>query len=212
MRPTHWGQRFSGSTRGQIIVLLRRASRTINELADELGLSDNAVRAHLAVLERDGLVQQGTVRRGVGKPAFIYKLTPEADWLFPKAYETVLRHVLTVLGDRVGPAKREELLREVGLRMAHEAGEHSAPVGDLRARLEQAVGVLNNLGGLMELEEEDGTFSICGYSCPLSANLSAHPETCKLMQALLAELVAAPVRERCERSELVSCRFEVPTG
>ena len=96
--------------------------------------------------------------------------------------------------------------------MAHEAGEHSPPVGDLRGRLEQAVDVLNNLGGLMELEEEDGTFSICGYSCPLSANVAAHPETCKLMQALLAELVAAPVRERCERSELVSCRFEVPTG
>ena len=57
-------QRFFTSTRGRIVTLLRRASRTVDELAAALDLTDNAVRAHLATLERDGIVQQRGARRG----------------------------------------------------------------------------------------------------------------------------------------------------
>lgn len=66
MPQQYWNQRFLSSTRGQIILLLRRKSRTVEGLAQELRLTDNAVRAHLATLERDGLVLQRGVRRGSG--------------------------------------------------------------------------------------------------------------------------------------------------
>src|SRR5574340_12073 len=64
-----WYARFMTSTRGRLLSLLRRQAHTVEELAQRLGLSDNAVRAHLATLERDGLVEQRGVRRdgGVGK-------------------------------------------------------------------------------------------------------------------------------------------------
>src|SRR5207249_6425780 len=65
MPRTRWDERFFASTRGRIVQLLRRATSTVDELAEALGLTDNAVRAHLAILERDGLVQQKGVRRGV---------------------------------------------------------------------------------------------------------------------------------------------------
>ena len=45
MARTRWNERFLASTRGRIVGLLRRGSRTVNELADEVGLTDNAVRA-----------------------------------------------------------------------------------------------------------------------------------------------------------------------
>ncbi len=83
-----WNQRFFATTRGQLILLLRRADQTVEELAQALQLTDNAVRAHLATLERDGLVEQQGMRRGGGKPAFVYTLTAEAERLFPKAYRT----------------------------------------------------------------------------------------------------------------------------
>src|SRR5206468_3278057 len=102
----------------------------------------------LAVLERDGLVQQNAVRRGVGKPAFVYSLTEEAERFFPKGYETALRHLLDVLIEDVGAEQREELLREAGIRIAREANVKNLPSMDIRERLEQCIGVLNNLGGL----------------------------------------------------------------
>ncbi len=83
MKPTKLDQRFLESTRGRIVRLLRGSSRTVEELATQLELTDNAVRAHLTTLERDGLVRQSGVRRGARKPHFTYSLTPEAEKLFP---------------------------------------------------------------------------------------------------------------------------------
>jgi DNA-binding transcriptional ArsR family regulator len=40
-------ERFFAHTRGQVVALLRHGDRTVEELAQALGLTDNAVRAHL---------------------------------------------------------------------------------------------------------------------------------------------------------------------
>jgi len=208
--PALWDQRFFRSTRGRIVTLLRRSGRTVEELARELGLTDNGVRAHLATLERDGVVRQrGSVRRGSGggKPAYVYELTPEAEDLFPKAYEPVLRRLLDVLSERLGPEKSEAVLRSVGRGMAE---EQSVSVdGGVRKRLEAAVGVLNRLGGLAELEERDGGFVIRGYSCPLAALTSDHPEACRMAETLVAEVTGVAVQECCDRDESPRCCFEI---
>jgi predicted ArsR family transcriptional regulator len=191
------------------VTLLRRGGCTVEELAQALGLTDNGVRAHLATLERDGIVQQrGTVSRGSGKPAYIYELTLEAEALFPKAYGPVLRHLLDVMIERLGPEETEALLRAVGRRIAD---ERTVQADGVRSRLEAAVAVLNELGGFVELEECNGTSIIRGYSCPLTAMVPGHPEVCRLVEALLTELAGAPVHERCDRGERPRCCFEVAT-
>jgi len=193
-----------------MVTLLRRTGRTVEEFAQALGLTDNGVRAHLATLERDGIVQQqGTVSRsGGGKPAYVYELTPEAEALFPKAYSPVLRRLLDVMANQLGPEETEALLRAVGRRLA---GERVVPQSGLRTRLEATVGVLNELGGLAELEERDGAFVIRGYSCPLSAVSPDHPEVCRMAETLLTDLAGAPIYEHCDRGERPRCCFEVTT-
>src|SRR5687767_4210493 len=94
-------KRFFASTRGRVTALLRHGDRTVEELAQPLGLTDNAVRAHLATLERDGLVRQAGLRRGTSKPAYAYALTPAPERLFPKAYGTLLRMLLDVHSERL---------------------------------------------------------------------------------------------------------------
>lgn len=206
MSAAKWDQRFFASTRGQVVALLRRASRTVEELARALDLTDNAVRAHLAALERDGLVRQRGVRRGPFKPAYAYALTEEAERLFPKAYGPVLRQLLDVLAERLPPEELRALLRATGHRLA--AGQVAAH-DDLRGRLAAAVVVLNELGGLAELEERDDGFAIHGYSCPLAAAVPGHPEVCALAETLLTELAGAPVHECCERDLPPRCHFAV---
>jgi predicted ArsR family transcriptional regulator len=205
-------EKFFESTRGQIVTLLRRSGRTVEDLARPLSLTDNGVRAHLAVLERDGIVRQrGSVRRscGGGKPAYVYELTQEAEDLFPKAYEPTLHRLLDVLSDQLGPEEAEALLRSVGRRLAE---EHSVRATDARARLEVAVEVLNELGGLAELEERDGALVIRGYSCPLAGVTPDHPEVCRMAETLIAELAGVPVHERCDRSERPRCCFEIASA
>lgn len=206
MAQQHWNQRFFASTRGQIILLLRRETRTVEELAQALRLTDNAVRAHLATLERDGLVRQCGIRRGSGKPSYIYELSPDAEALFPKAYGPVMRQLLEVLCEHMPPEQVEALLRTTGRRIA---AQWNMPSGDLQARLQMAVDVLNELGGLAELEERDDKYAIRGYSCPLAAVVPGHPEVCYLAETLLTELVGVPIHEHCTTADTPQCRFVV---
>lgn len=201
-----WYQRFFATTRGQIILLLRRANQTVEDLAQALDLTDNAVRAHLATLERDGLVEQRGARRGVGKPAHIYALTAGAERLFPKAYEPVLRGLLDTLVERQRADQVEELLRATGRRMARAA---DAPRGDLRARSAAATATLNELGGLAELTETEGEYWIQSQRCPLAALIPDHPQICQLAEELVSELVGEPAQERCDQSATPRCRFAI---
>ena len=75
--------------------------------------------------------------------------------------------------------------------MGHRIAEaQTVPAEGVRARLGAAVGVLNELGGLAELEERDGSFVIRGYSCPLAGVASDHPEVCRMAESLITELRA----------------------
>ena len=206
MPALQWNQRFFASTRGRIIMLLRRDRRTVDELAQILNLTDNAVRAHLATLERDGFVRQSGERRGNGKPAYMYELSPEAEQLFPKAYGSVLRELLGVLSNEMPAGEVESLMRRTGQRLAT---QQHLPTGDLQSRLKVAVDVLNELGGLAELKEENSTYIIQGYSCPLAAVVPGHPEVCRLAETLVSELVGQPVKECCDGKEPARCRFSV---
>jgi predicted ArsR family transcriptional regulator len=206
MSRLQWNQRFFASTRGRIVTLLRRDCRTVDELAQSLNLTDNAVRAHLATLERDGFVRQLGERRGSGKPAFVYELSAGAEQLFPKAYGSILRQLLEVLSEEMTTDAVEALLRRTGRRLAE---QQQPPGGDLQTRLLLAVDVLNELGGLAELEQRDGRFLIQGYSCPLATVVPGHPEVCSLAETLITELVGQPVKECCNSNEPVRCCFSV---
>lgn len=209
MTHTQRTPRFFASTPGRIVTLLRRSSQTVEELAQALDLTDNAVRAQLATLERDGLVHQYGRRRSSSKPASVYELTEAGEELFPKAYGPVLQQVLDELNERMEASEVEGILRAAG---RHLVAQWPIPRGELDARLEAAVSVLDALGGLAELEQQNGAYVIRGYRCPLAAVVPGHPEVCRLAESLLTELLGMPVQEQCDRGKKVSCCFVVPTS
>jgi predicted ArsR family transcriptional regulator len=215
MKMPKWTQDFLASTKGRIVSLLRGAVRTVNDLAEALALTDNAVRAQLTALERDGLVRKSGVRRGLRKPHQEYELTSEAEHLFPKPYAAVLREPLATLKERLPPEMVEEALRQVGTRLAAGRPTPAGPAGrepGLERRVQEAAAMLGELGGLPQLERSNGGFVIRSASCPLAAVSAAHPEVCRLGQALVAQVVGVPVRERCARGPSPPCCFEIGAG
>ena len=203
------GKRFLESTRGQIVVLLRRGPRTVEELAGALGLTDNAVRNHLSVLDRDGLVRQSGVRRGpgAGKPAVLYEVHPDAEPLFSTAYEPVLTAMIDVLVEELPAGQAVELLHKVGRRVAAGAGGQAAGTSEQRANT--AAGVLRSLGGDVKVAEEDSAVVIRSSGCPLSATVTSRPEMCRAVVALVSEIVGAPVEECCDRADRPRCCFRI---
>lgn len=201
--------RLTGSTRSQILCLLRRGERTVGELRRELGITGNAVRGHLQALGRERLVTRRGVRRDTGgKPAHLYRLTDDAERLFPKAYAAVLDRLLQAVTERLGSQHRDRLLRQIGRDVAADLAP--APNATLEDRVRTAAKVLEDLGGATKIDEDASAFVIRGSSCPLVALVAEHPELCRMTEALMAVITGAEARERCDRGDVPACEFEVP--
>jgi predicted ArsR family transcriptional regulator len=203
-----WQRQFGDSTRGRVVALLRRADHSVEELAESLGLTDNAVRAQLATLERDGVVRPVGIRREgvVGKPATIYGVAPETSALFSTAYAPVLAALLTELGTRLPSRRLKALLRGTGRRLAPVLPQRAT--FDERARASAAW--LAGLGADAELVRTSAGYEIRGFGCPLADAVSACPATCTALEELLSEVTGVAVHERCDRASQPRCRFMIP--
>jgi predicted ArsR family transcriptional regulator len=205
-----WQRQFGESTRGRVVALLRRGERSVEELAASLGLTDNAVRAQLATLERDGVVQTVGIRRdgAVGKPATMYGVAADSSALFSTAYAPVLAALLAELGTRLSARELKAILRGTGRRLA--PGLPKGATFDERARASAAW--LAGLGADAELVRTSDGYEIRGFGCPLADAVSTCPATCTAMEALLSDVTDTTVRERCDRASRPRCRFLIPSN
>jgi predicted ArsR family transcriptional regulator len=111
------------------------------------------------------------------------------------------------MGERLPAQQVSDLLTKVGQDWA---GELARPSGDLTSRVAAASNLLNDLGGVTEIEHEDRCLAIKGYSCPLALAVRENRGVCVAVQALLSRYIGENVVEHCDREgERVQCRFEV---
>lgn len=201
-------KRFWETSRGRVLGLLRQGPRTVEELAADLGLTDNAIRAHLATLERDGLVSQEGTRRspGAGKPAVVYSLGPGVAVLLSRAYAPVLAALLEEMAGELGGDRIESLMLAAGRRLAAALPRRS---GSVELRVADAVALLHELGSDAVVISDETGLRVQGSGCPLSAAVSRRPEACRAMQGLLAELIGAPVTQCCDQGPNPKCCFAV---
>ena len=207
-----WWQRQSGkTTRNRLIALIRRGPRSVEELAASLGLTDNAVRAQLATLERDDVVRPLGVRRDgtVGKPATIYGVAPDTSALFSSAYAPVLVALLAELGERMAPRQVEALLRRTGRRLAASLPQRAT----FDERVRSSAAFLASAGADAELVQTSDGYEIRGHGCVLAEAVVECPGTCAVLEQLLRETTGGAVREHCDRTSQPSCRFSIlPAG
>jgi len=193
-------------TRARIVDLLRRSGLTANEIAARLGITHNAVRGHLTALQREGIVREAGFQRRVSRPATLYEVVPEAEAALSKAYVPFSGHLVRVLRVKLGEEDLDAIMRLVGRQLASERPQLP---GDLSQRVEAASTLLEDLGSLNTVDRVNGTFVIRSYGCLLAAAVNGQPQVCRAMESLLAELLDAPVRECCERSERPRCCFTI---
>lgn len=206
-----WITTFLGGTRARILHLLRRSTSTIGDLSERLDITGNAVRGHVAALQKDGLVREvGAARSTGGKPAQLYDLTAQGEEAFPKAYGFVLTELLRTLTARHGRDATIDIMKEVG-RAAAVAAPGSPP--ERAARVAAAADVLRSMGGDVSVSRLDDGWEIRGVGCPLSAVVVEAPVACCLAQELVAHVTGAEVIERCERGGgRARCGFQVQDG
>ena len=88
------GDQLQPTRRRILLALKQRGGMTAAELAELLGITSMGVRRHLTTLERDRLVDYELVQRGKGRPSYVYRLTAQAENLFPKNYAGLAKELL----------------------------------------------------------------------------------------------------------------------
>src|SRR6201982_2097655 len=107
------------STRMEVLELLRRKGRSSAEsIANDLGVTPNAVRQHLTNLERDGLVVSQPERSGRGRPSLLLARTARADAVSPTRYGHRAPMLLQEVQDMGAPEMLDEFFPQVAARHA----------------------------------------------------------------------------------------------
>ncbi|MDW7981489.1 MAG: metalloregulator ArsR/SmtB family transcription factor [Thermomicrobium sp.] len=195
------------STREQLLTLLKKSEGlTADQLARLLGITSMAVRKHLTALERDGLVTTSLERRKIGRPARLYRLSAQADTLFPQQYDVLVTEVLHDLATLDGPAKVDLVLRRRTERMGELLARQLDQIPTLAERVRRLAEALDALGYYATWERvDDRTFRLCQYHCPIRQVAANFPITCDAEAELYRTLLRADVERRCHIASGDAC-------
>ncbi len=199
-------------TREKIVELLKeRGHATVEELADEVGLTQMAVRHHLNVLQGKDLVEISSVRRKgqPGRPQQLYTLTESANALFPEDYYHLADYLLDEVKATLGTEGLDELLGRIANRMTAEAPSID-PDQTPEARLSQLTQILGDKGFNARWGTEGDDYVIRVLTCPYRQVTREHSEVCRLdMQMIKDTLNVDPVQVTCIANGDEHCTYRI---
>ena len=169
-------------------------------LAERLGLTAMAVRQHLYALQREGLVSAEARPVPIGRPAKFWRLTREADRLFPEAYAELSVALIDSVKDAFGDKGLERVLTSRCARQRIDYGKRIGPGDSLKKKLQELAKVRTEEGYMAEIRRErDGSFLLIENHCPICAAANACQGFCatelELFRSVLGPGVAV---ERAE--------------
>ena len=212
------GSGDAANTRMTLMELLKRAGEAdVASLAEQLGISGVAVRQHLAAMERDGKIAQRSVRRPVGRPAKLYRLTEVADQAFPQASARVALDLLRHLERMKGPEAVEKLLQARLRDLQKRYQERLKGARSWAKKLRILAEIRESEGYLCDSEsappaEAKGGLRLVEHHCPLSDLARQHPAVCRYELELFKRLLGEPNLRRVDHlgSGGRACVYESP--
>lgn len=190
-------------------LLQRKSGMTVDELSRALLITRNAVRQHLAVLERDGLVAQSVTRPTGGRPEQIYVLSDRGRELFPRHYAWFAQMLIESLIEGSGREALGERLTDLGKRVATQLKSQSPQGATPPQRIAALTERMTELGYLAHtLPAAEGLPAIEADNCVFHHLAAQHPEVCRFDLALLEGYVGAQVEQKeCMVRGGQHCRF-----
>lgn len=196
--------------RGAILVELKRArGSTAKDLASKLNVSLNAVRHHLKELETQALIEYERRHQGVGAPAFVYRLSPTAEALFPRRYEATLNQLLDHVVEREGRAGAVSVLEARYASLTRRLQGELAGVAPTE-RLTAVARLLTEEGYMAEASATTSSGILVEHNCAIQAVAERFPEICAAEARFLAAVLGAEVdRQEHILSGCSACEYRV---
>lgn len=154
-----------------------------------------AVRQHLSALEAEGFVSSTDERRGVGRPARVWSLTPRASERFPDTHADLTVDLLASMRDAFGDEGVDRLL---AIRMRRQLASHRKRMPERRAPLAKRVAALAAIrrdeGYMAEWRRDGDGFLLVENHCPICAAAATCQGLCRDELALFRRVLGREVR------------------
>jgi len=192
--------------------LHRQPKRTINELADAVGINPISVRHHLTNLQMEGLVAADEERHGVGRPRLVYFLTEVGMENFPTRYLRLTTRLLAQMKETMPEPVVRNLFNQIAEDLAQEY-EGQMKGLSMEERLDFVKTMLGEEGFTVEWEKKGKQYEIHEISCPYYQIGISHPEVCTVDQTLISKMLAVPAEKvQCILSGGTFCTYVVQAG
>ena len=202
-----------GLRQQQLLTLLlqNKAGLTVEDLARELGITDNAVRQHLTALERDGLVLKGETQSTGGRPEQLFGLTSAGSELFPRHYSWFAELLISSLREDQGTEELRKRLEGMGKAVGRKVATGLAGVKDRAERIRALSGIMRDLGyqSVSVDRANEKLPAIEAPNCVFHSLAQRYPEVCYFDLALMSEVVgSATIHDECMVRGGNVCRFK----
>ena len=161
-------------TRRRIVKLLKtEGAMDSASLAGRLHVTAMAVRQHLYALQQEKLVTAEERRVPVGRPAKFWRLTQDADRLFPEAYAELNAALITSVQDAFGP---DGMARLLDARVARQRADYRSRIdasAPLAKRVQQLARIRADEGYMAEVKRDGQGFLFVENHCPICAAATA---------------------------------------
>ena len=170
------------------------------QLAERLGLTAMAIRQHLYLLQREGLVTAEERPVPIGRPAKFWRLTREADQLFPEAYAELSVALIDSVKDAFGDEGLERVLTSRCARQRTDYAKRIKAGDSIERKLRELAKVRSEEGYMAEIKKEgDGTFLLVENHCPICAAANACQGFCSTELELFRSVLGPKISvERVE--------------
>jgi predicted ArsR family transcriptional regulator len=201
-------------TRAAILRLLKsRGLSSIQQMAETLGVTHEAVRKQVVDLERSGWIESDCPpdqarRREPGRPALRYCLTSAGDHFFPKQYP----ELLVTLLDSTSAEKGEKTVAAVLGRMTDEIVDrlHGIETLPLDRAVDELRAIYRDGDPFTHVERRGEDLVIVERNCPYLDVALERPAICSTTVSALRRLTACEVvRERRFQDGDGRCEFHV---
>lgn len=185
------------SRRSIVLALKERGSATIAQLSPSLGLTGEAVRQQLLLLQREGwieaVVDRNSVRGRTGRPSTVYRLTDAGEHLFPKHYDALSIAVIDAVAEELGTEAAVRVLA----RVSNDRVSALAPQVEGRT-LAQRLDVLHDWyvadDPHMTHEQDGDDYRLIERNCPFYNTAMNRPALCSVSVNALTRLLGVRVR------------------
>jgi len=204
-------------TRQRIVDHLRNHNQaTVEELAQAVGLTHMAIRHHLNVLQRDGLLEIAKTRRAKkpGRPVQVYVLTNRAERLYPQDYFQLSELLLEEMISQIGPNGVAQVFNNIAERLL-EIAPQPKEGQSFEERLDEVVYFLQQKGFAAQWGVEEGRYVIYHLACPYRRLAAQHHEICLLDEVLISSMLEAKLdRVSCIAHDDRKCAYclDVPVS